>query len=875
MTELVQDSSEARRVRRMQRLRQVLVELDRESAGLVWGELWRRVTQAFPLVDDDTERNKSGTQRGETDVRFYMTNLDKAGWVLTGVGPNRITAAGRAALRSNADDASLYQTANEAYRDWEALRQPPATSAPGLLDEALVRTEYGEPVILAAARMLLEHGLRAGGSAFDPGRRVWDASTVSRLRTAFVEHPDAGSQAFMDKLHSQLRTAGDDAILLTAEMLSVLLLPLADWKPDTKRQRVKTVLAMMADPVHMAPLVSAAMDHQVFGGGVAFKTLLWRALATVIEVASAWWRLDDAGRDAAWQDPWAWRALMSATEGDAIASARAELCYLLHPRTFLPIVSTDDRLRIRDAFADEIPELTGDVDLDLHRITVALQVRSEGPVNFYAEPFLERWRSVTPVGRRAWLVRPGQVGAPLVARWCDEGFVSVLAKHLGQVPPGSDLPALRTAVDAGYQHVDYAQRLALAGEYHAFLSRMKADDVVVTLAGDTVHVGVITGEADYPPDDEGIIRREVAWQSDVDKASVDASVTSLLSKQGIVVDLTAGLDALGALLPSDVIDVGDGSDRIGTVPPLPQPPEVPTLPAVSPALATTLHMPPEALQEIVDLLQSRQQIVLYGPPGTGKTFLARKLAEHMVGADDPSRARLVQFHPSYAYEDFFEGFRPAETAAGHPTFSLQPGPLRQLASEAAKEENRGTPFVLIIDEMNRANLAKVFGELYFLLEYRAESIQLQYQPTEAFRLPRNLFVIGTMNTADRSIAMVDAAIRRRFAFVELHPDAEPVRGVLSDFLKATGGDPERAELLKALNAVIEDQDRDLRIGPSYLMKPDAATPEGLERVWRYDLLPLLEEHYYGRMSRDAVHQRFGLPSLRASLAGSPLDEDLE
>jgi 5-methylcytosine-specific restriction protein B len=168
--------------------------------------------------------------------------------------------------------------------------------------------------------------------------------------------------------------------------------------------------------------------------------------------------------------------------------------------------------------------------------------------------------------------------------------------------------------------------------------------------------------------------------------------------------------------------------------------------------------------------------------------------------------------------------------------------------------------------MNRANIAKVFGELYFLLEYRDESIRLQYRPAEAFQLPRNLFILGTMNTADRSIALVDAAIRRRFAFVEMHPDEPPVRDVLATFLAATGrSHDERTGLLRALNKAIEEHDRDFRIGPSYLMKPDAASPGGLERIWKYDLLPLLEDHYYGRMNRSELNDRFGLAALRRSL----------
>ena len=175
--------------------------------------------------------------------------------------------------------------------------------------------------------------------------------------------------------------------------------------------------------------------------------------------------------------------------------------------------------------------------------------------------------------------------------------------------------------------------------------------------------------------------------------------------------------------------------------------------------------------------------------------------------------------------------------------------------------------MLIIDEMNRANLAKVFGELYFLLEYRDKSIQLQYCPEEAFSLPENLFIIGTMNTADRSIALLDSAMRRRFAFVELHPDEPPVRDVLASFVAATRGpETDRAALLNALNAAIEDTDRDFKIGPSYLMRPEAETPAGLARIWKHDILPLLEEHYYGRITRAQVHERFGLASLHSTLA---------
>ena len=160
----------------------------------------------------------------------------------------------------------------------------------------------------------------------------------------------------------------------------------------------------------------------------------------------------------------------------------------------------------------------------------------------------------------------------------------------------------------------------------------------------------------------------------------------------------------------------------------------------------------------------------------------------------------------------------------------------------------------------------MFGELYFLLEYRDDRIYLQYCPDEPFTLPHNLFVIGTMNTADRSIALVDAAMRRRFAFIELHPETEPVKGSLLRFLEARQLDTTPALLLDALNDSIDEWDRDLMIGPSYFMKKAAQSPAGLRRIWKYELMPLLEEHYHGQLTRAQLEERFGLDQLMGRLA---------
>ena len=255
------------------------------------------------------------------------------------------------------------------------------------------------------------------------------------------------------------------------------------------------------------------------------------------------------------------------------------------------------------------------------------------------------------------------------------------------------------------------------------------------------------------------------------------------------------------------------------------------------ALANRLFLPSEFLQEINTLLTDKKQVVFQGPPGTGKTYVAQEIAQHLAGSED--RVTLVQFHPSYAYEDFIQGYRPDSSGDGQLKYDLRNGPLLKAAIRAEAEP--GARHFLIIDEINRGNLAKVFGELYFLLEYRNEDIRLQYSD-KPFRLPKNLYIIGTMNTADRSIALVDLALRRRFYFVEFHPDKDPIKGLLRRYL-----DHDMAwvaDVVDRANALLSDEPH-AAIGPSYFMKPklDEAT---VRRIWKYGVLPYIEERLFGR-----------------------------
>ncbi len=276
-----------------------------------------------------------------------------------------------------------------------------------------------------------------------------------------------------------------------------------------------------------------------------------------------------------------------------------------------------------------------------------------------------------------------------------------------------------------------------------------------------------------------------------------------------------------------------------------------------PELRSSLHeglfLPPSFLGEVVSMLVEKKQAIFYGPPGTGKTRMALELATELVR--DGGRFDLVQFHPSYAYEDFVGGFRPQEVEGGSGIrYHRVDGPLRRIAEQA--REAPQFPFILIVDEINRGNVPRIFGELLFLLEYRGRDIRLQYWPEETFSLPSNLFLIGTMNTADRSIALVDAALRRRFAFIEFAATKAPIDAVLGKWLERHGLDREPADVLRRLNEAIDEDE--FAIGPSYFLNTQGSQPD-LGRIWRHEIMPLLEEHFYGT---PWDRERFSLEQLR-------------
>lgn len=241
---------------------------------------------------------------------------------------------------------------------------------------------------------------------------------------------------------------------------------------------------------------------------------------------------------------------------------------------------------------------------------------------------------------------------------------------------------------------------------------------------------------------------------------------------------------------------------------------------------------------------------------------------------------MVQFHPATTYEDFIEGLRPRLTDAGQVTYERTAGPLVELAEAAANDPHRD--YVLVIDEINRANLPKVLGEMLFLLEYRNEPVRPLYRgPGETFTLPENLFFIGTMNTADRSVALIDAAMRRRFHFVPFFPHLAPTSKLLRRWLIEHKRPVHVAEFVEKVNEELRPTLGDhLLLGPSFFMQADLSD-SGLERIWDHNVFPFLEEQLWGD---DVAVDGWRWPAVRARFApyltgertaGADADPDVE
>ena len=254
-----------------------------------------------------------------------------------------------------------------------------------------------------------------------------------------------------------------------------------------------------------------------------------------------------------------------------------------------------------------------------------------------------------------------------------------------------------------------------------------------------------------------------------------------------------------------------------------------------------VYMTEENYDTLAGLLKNKKNLILQGAPGVGKTFAAKRLAYSIMGEKDDSRIEFVQFHQNYSYEDFIMGYKPQDEG-----FKLTNGIFYQFCMNA--EEHPDKNYFFIIDEINRGNMSKIFGELLMLIEkdYRGTTVTLAYSGT-TFSVPKNLYIIGMMNTADRSLAMIDYALRRRFSFYEMEPEFN------SEGFKAYQASLKN-ETFNALIEQIIDLNREIniddslgsgfRIGHSYFCGQEECTEEWMKAVVYYDIIPMLQEYWF-------------------------------
>lgn len=260
--------------------------------------------------------------------------------------------------------------------------------------------------------------------------------------------------------------------------------------------------------------------------------------------------------------------------------------------------------------------------------------------------------------------------------------------------------------------------------------------------------------------------------------------------------------------------------------------------------------------ELIDLLNRKQNIILQGPPGVGKTFMAKRLAYSIIGCKDEERVKTIQFHQSYSYEDFIEGWRPTENG-----FKLEFGVFYKFCEEAKKHTDK--KYFFIIDEINRGNISKVFGELLALIEKdkRNQCLILPYSKKE-FYIPENIYIIGMMNTADRSLALMDYALRRRFAFFDVKPAFKTekfkkyIDKIDNQFLRKT-----IKEIKKINNEISEDMSlgKGFEIGHSYFCNLERKNDKEIKAILKYEIIPLLEEYWMDDPYKiKTLKERFGV-----------------
>ena len=766
----------------------------------------------------------------------------------------------------------------------------------------------GADRVYEAAQAWVDAALRSDSSLFTPGEAIWSSRWLKELREHFLDRPDVSGGKFLEKLQQQLDGRPPQVHLLMAEALYFHRLIVSTRDGTHKRRSIETVLGWSPSPVAVPEELNAALTPGIANPGQYFHVKRPNQVGFLIEFVEQWKELGASEQTRLLDDPWEFKDFVTGREfrsktlmdePNSYRTQREALLHLVFPDTFEAIVSSNHKHWIAGAFAKFVEEPAEDVDRRLAQIRPEIEARygSDDDVYYQSEvravwdakyssdlwdKYVERAREYHDTGQldAEEVEYKLEISSKLVAARSAvmdnaDGWAELVKRGIGgNLVFSVEQKKFRDWIDESSDDARFALQMLWEGDEDDPSERMGSFCELLPVQASsspgtrTTLASVLLMGLDveqYPPfrvTPFGKAYRQTGY-GDPERGTSEAEIyehalefLDRFIEEASERDLTLRhrLDAQSLVWAiqdeepvAPVAPAEDDHAKTGTDISLEK-------------LAEELMWEPDRLRMVIHGLEDKGQVIFQGPPGTGKTYVARRIAQWYQAQG--GNYRIVQFHPSYTYEDFVEGFRPFLTEAGQAGYQLARGPLRRMAEQA--QDNPDARFILVIDEINRGNLSKILGELYFLLEYRDEEIDLQYSP-EQFRLPKNLWLIGTMNTTDRSIALVDAALRRRFYFFGFYPDEPPIQGLLRRWLEKDNN-PDAlwvADLVDAANRKLGD--RHLGIGPSHFMKNDPPLDESRVRfIWEQAVIPYIEEQYFGDEAR---LKEFGYDRLMADIKG--------
>ena len=670
------------------------------------------------------------------------------------------------------------------------------------------------PIHQAAARWS-ERCLLEDGSILQDELKLWIPTLIDELNQRFVQNLDEGEGSFFEKLHSQLAAGSPECRQLMAEVLWILMLFQSNVSTLKKRQNVQLVWSWSgAELSEDHPMLADAVLEGLGSAGTAYNTHRWREIAFLIAALRDFKHRDQAERQDMLNDPWSFTEWLSSLPEARNRQLRHILPHLLFPDSFEQISSENDKRLILAAY-DGIPEKDLrkwdliKIDRALLDLRRRLETEHNGDIDFYEDELSSNWRTST----KSWLLSWN----PKNWQW------TTLADDRANTSTG--------------EIVTHAWRCASSAPRdgdHVFLVRTGDEPKGIVAFGSVARAPYDAPHYDAEKAAEGKTTQFI----DVDFADIrDASLDPILP-----------LEKLQQDAPDQTWNPQSSGIEI-------KPKAARKLSRLWNELASAQKDTPPSSARSTKALDTGEplNLILYGPPGTGKTYRLQQTYMPRYTDKDGERFEFVTFHQSYAYEDFVEGIRPV-TIDGNISYEVRRGVLRRLCERARNDPGRR--YALFIDEINRGNVAKIFGELITLVEgdkrlrfdldgkkIKGLEVTLPYSG-DRFGVPANVDLIATMNTADRSIALLDTALRRRFRFEELMPNARYIdsqgSGIISD---GEGGEIDLRQLLDAMNARLTHfLHRDQTLGHAYFTK--VRNFSDLRSVMAREILPLLQEYFY-------------------------------